>query len=368
MKLKIFSDRQYLLDGMEPDPMLYLFWSQPSGNYQYPWLGQYDRYMEVGSSFFEMVPLEEADLAIVPANWRTIRGDSWRSKVNKQAEDLSIQFAQKAEQAGKPVVVFFSGDCCDEEIPIKNVIVVRQGTYSYLRKPNDLIMPAFVEDLVEHYLGGKLPIRQKCKKPVVGFRGLVRKNSWKTRLKTVAYEGWMLSKYGRLGVPPYQGHILRAKALEILANSSLVDTNFVREDQLMFLIEGELEKKLKARYKFAENMAESDYILCCRGSANFSHRLIETLCCGRIPVFINTDCILPYDLMIDWKKYVVWVDEKELPQIAEKVAEFHNNLSSQEFVDLQHECRKLWEELLSVEGFFANLYRHFQVQMAAKLN
>jgi len=49
-----------------------------------------------------------------------------------------------------------------------------------------------------------------------------------------------------------------------------------------------------------------------------SYRLYEALCCGRIPVFIDTDCVLPYDFMIDWKKYFVWVDQSELPLIAEK--------------------------------------------------
>jgi hypothetical protein len=361
MKLKIFSNRQYLLDDMEAEPMLYLFWSQYTGKHQYPWLGQYDRYIESGSSFFEMVPLEEADFAIMPANWRTIRGDSWRTKVNKQAVDLGLQFAHKAEQAGKPVIVFFSGDCSDEEIPIKNALVFRQGVYGSKKKPNDFVLPSFCEDLVEHYLEDQLPIRQKGKKPVVGFCGLVTQNSWKTELKTLVYQGIMLSKNGRIGVPPYKGHILRAKALEILANSSAIDTNFVTRERSVFLIEGQLGQRLEVRFEFVKNMAESDYILCCRGSANCSTRLYETLCCGRIPVFINTDCVLPYDFAIDWKKYCVWVDENELPQIGEKIAEFHNNLSPQEFVDLQHECRRLWKEWLSPEGFFSNFYRHFQV-------
>jgi len=364
MKLKIFSEQKYLLDGMPPDPMLYPWWSNLlRNNHPYPWLGQYDRYIKNAFCYFDMVSLEEASFAVMPANWRTIRGDSWRTPVNQRAVDLGIQFAHKAEQAGKPVVVFFSGDCSDEEIPIKKALVFRQGVYSSKKKQNDFVLPSFCEDLVEHYLEGQLSVRQKGKKPVVGFCGLVRHNSWKTGLKTWVYQGMMLSKHGRIGVPPYKGHTLRAKALEILANSSEVNTNFVTRERLVFLIEGHLDQRLEARFEFVKNMAESDYILCCRGSANCSTRLYETLCCGRIPVFINTDCILPFDFAIDWKKYCVWVDEKELPRIGEKIAEFHNNLSPQEFVNLQHECRRLWQELLSPEGFYTNLYRHFQEGM-----
>jgi len=72
------------------------------------------------------------------------------------------------------------------------------------------------------------------------------------------------------------------------------------------------------RLEFLQNMIGSDYVFCCRGAGNFSYRLYEALCCGRIPVFIDTDCVLPYDFMIDWKKYFVWVDQSELPLIAEK--------------------------------------------------
>jgi len=89
--------------------------------------------------------------------------------------------------------------------------------------------------------------------------------------------------------------------------------------------------------------------------------LYETLSFGRIPIFINTDCVLPYDFAIDWKKYCVWVDESELPFIADKVADFHNALAPQEFEDLQYECRRMWEEWLSPEGFFDNFYRHLEM-------
>jgi hypothetical protein len=54
--------------------------------------------------------------------------------------------------------------------------------------------------------------------------------------------------------------------------------------------------------------------------------------------------------------------------IAEKIAEFHDNLSPQEFVDLQYECRKIWQERISPEGFFENLYRHLPLVMSAQGN
>ena len=85
-----------------------------------------------------------------------------------------------------------------------------------------------------------------------------------------------------------------------------------------------------------------------------------TLCCGRIPVFVDTDCVLPFHSEINWKEYCVWVDEKEVSRVGEIVAAFHDSLTNRQFLDLQRECRKLWEDYLSPEGFFGNLYKHFR--------
>lgn len=65
----------------------------------------------------------------------------------------------------------------------------------------------------------------------------------------------------------------------------------------------------------------SDYVLCARGG-DFSYRLYETLSYGRIPVFVDTDCVLPYDSEIKWKDYCVWVDEKEVNRIGERSRSF----------------------------------------------
>ncbi len=94
-------------------------------------------------------------------------------------------------------------------------------------------------------------------------------------------------------------------------------------------------------------MLESDYIVCVRGSGNYSIRLYETLCCGRIPVFVNTDCVLPYEFKLKWKDYCVWIEESEISSISEKIIEFHDQLSSKDFVDLQYECRRIWKQWLS---------------------
>ncbi len=77
------------------------------------------------------------------------------------------------------------------------------------------------------------------------------------------------------------------------------------------------------RQEYVHSMMESDYILCARGAGNFSRRLYEALSCGRIPVFVDTDCVLPYQSEINWKEYFVCG-----LRVGEKVAEFHGLLSA----------------------------------------
>ena len=98
-----------------------------------------------------------------------------------------------------------------------------------------------------------------------------------------------------------------------------------------------------------------------RGTGNFSMRFYETLCLGRIPIFVDTDCVLPYDFSLDWKQHCVWIDRSEIPFIAEKVADFHAALSPDDFIDLQRGNRELWEERLSTEGFYSHFYEHLGV-------
>ncbi|MDP2895370.1 MAG: exostosin family protein [bacterium] len=362
MKLKIFSDRRCLPEGIGHSVMLYPFWGKNPEDPRSPESGRFDRFVEKGSSFFEMSSLMDADFAVMPPPWeRVMQSDAARSLANS--------FAEKAKQVGKRLIIFFCSDS-DQDVSFENAVVFRTSLYHSKRKPNEFAMPAWSEDFVEKYLGAKLPVRPKREKPVVGFCGYA--HTLEVRLgrtvKDILRRGAGLARITKrtdaVSSKSAPGHVIRAKALRLLSRSPLVRTNFIIRHRFLggaLLPNGREDPVLmhRVRLEYVHNMVESDYILCARGAGNFSYRLYETLCCGRIPVFINTDCVLPYDVDIEWKKYCVWVDESELPLIAEKLANFHSNLSPQDFGHLQHECRRLWEQWLSPEGFFFNFYRHF---------
>jgi len=358
--MKIFSDKKYLPDGKNPPIILYPFWGKPPEDPIDPNCGRFDEYIRIGAELFQMTSIDEADVVIIPIPWAFALYDD-------KLMDLAMQLVEEANIAKKKVVIFFLSDM-DEAVPIKNSVIFRTSIYRSKRKNNEFAMPAWSQDFVKKYFNGQLPIRKKLAEPVVGFCGYAAplKKSIRYRARNILRWGAYHLKIGKSNVvPSKKGIVIRTKAMRILEKSHLVKTNFIIRDKFIggaFSADGteDLVFKQKIRMEYVQNMVGSDYILCVRGDGNYSYRLYETLSCGRIPIFIDTDCVLPYDFDIKWKKYCIWLDESEIHLIAEKVAEFHNNISDSDFIKLQHECRSLWKKWLSPEGFFSNFHRHFQ--------
>ncbi len=99
----------------------------------------------------------------------------------------------------------------------------------------------------------------------------------------------------------------------------------------------------------------NDYTLCIRGAGNFSYRLYETLAAGRIPLFINTQCVLPMEDRIDWKSHCVWVEESQMSEAGAILKAFHAALTPERFADLQRRNRELWERSLNSLDFYREL-------------
>lgn len=141
----------------------------------------------------------------------------------------------------------------------------------------------------------------------------------------------------------------RAVLLRYLENSTLVSTNFIYRNNYRAGAQTEKERT-QTTIEYYNNIANSDYVLCVRGAGNFSVRFYETLMTGKIPIFVNTDCLLPFENKINWKQHVVWVEWKDRKNIAQIVSDFHQQLSDEDFIQMQLNNRKLWKETLSVKG------------------
>lgn len=363
MKLKIFSDRDYLPNHLPATlkyvPILAPFWGAIPEDPKHFKAGRFDKFLERGLESIEMTDLAAADVAIFPAHWHLIKEDA-------AAYQLGLQFIEKATAAGKPVAIFSQGDWNSDDY-IENTLVFYTSSFQSTRKPHEFAMPEWTSDLVATNFDNRITIRERQVRPKVGFCGYAPPLGMPFGLKKL--KGYIRMAGDMLGLTTKfyhkNGHTNRVLALSNLAKNAGIETNFIIRDNFAFSSQAlaanpvdpeKLAQQL--RLEFCQNIIDSDYVVCCSGYENYSIRFYETLSLGRIPILVDTDCVLPYDREIDWKKYCVWVDESELSSLADKVIDFHSKLSAQEFIDLQHECRRIWEEWISPEGFFNNFARH----------
>jgi len=327
------------------------FWNNRSLEENIKIYGDFPKWLERVDS------LDKADAAVLPMHW----GYYQRS----HQERVGARFAEQARSANKPLVVFAPGDL-KPHVPFADAVIFGASLYRSKSKSHHFAHAAFLGDYVAQYLGNHMSPRVKGKKPVVGFCG--QASSTPVRLMGMWLRNVSLAVRDKLSVlpfevPPITPHILlRAKILKTLAQSDSVQTNFLIRDRYWGGAESVIKQpsqKGDLKREFINNIVNSDYTVCVRGSGNFSKRLYETLCCGRIPIFVNTDCVLPFDFKVDWKQYCVWIEEHEIPKIGEIVAAFHDTLSPKEFIELQHKCRMFWLRWLTLSGFYEHFGMHF---------
>jgi hypothetical protein len=344
-RIKIYSDLSLLNPGEEPVTMLYPFLKKDKKISLETFPTHLDTYSQLAEEFFNFCSVEESDIAVFPIPWEQV-------VVDKRKFEVFEIFYDKMQEYGIQIVLFFLSDS-DQPITIKNTIIFRTSLYQSSRKKNEFALPVWEENIIENFFSGNFQLRTKESQATLGFTGNAPDHSYFRDIynKTVSVLGIKNPNKGTFSD-------VRSKALKVFLKSDIIKTNFVIRKVFWGTQVNSLKKK-KEKLEFVTNMINSDYNLCARGQGNFSYRFYETLSCGRIPLFIDTDCVLPYDFEIDYKKYCVWVDQHELFQADKILNNFHKNISDEDFISLQRNCRRLWQDYLSPEGFFANFYKHF---------
>lgn len=224
---------------------------------------------------------------------------------------------------------------------------------------NEFILPGDVkQDLLNTFFKGNLILKEKEKKPKIGFDGIANYNPIKLVAiisKNFLYNiNYKIFKYPFEGDPVIPYLLKRKNILNFLQSSNKIENNFSIRDTFAI---GTIGKQTKARNEFINNIISSDYTLCYRGASNYSLRFYETLCLGRIPLFINTDCKLPFEDQINWREVCLWIEESELSQISEKILDYHYSLTESDFKEKQVYCRELWVKYCSKEGFYKKFYQ-----------
>jgi len=314
MVIRIFSDKRFLPPGFCCH-MLIPFWGQQkeAGD---PDADRFDQYIAKGSEIFRIESLLGADLAVYPAP------PTRNPAAFREFQEMTFP---------KPLAVFFNDDS-DEILEYREgTTVFRTSFYRSTRRPTEFAVPGWSMD------HGKFIERPWAPIPTVGFCGQV-----------------------------YPLDVRKA-ALDVLDADPRIAKRFIRRNQfwggwIASGRPGDVGKQV--RNEFLANIIDSDYILCARGGGNFSYRIYETMMSGRIPLLVDTDCVLPYEAEVEWRKLFPTVDKANIPQIGNALLDYHQGIGPRHFEERQREMRRLWEEWISPVGFFSNFHKHFKGVLA----
>jgi hypothetical protein len=293
-----------------------------------PEYSKFDKLNDEAGAAFEVVDIDDAQVLVYPY---------------RAAAGAEIEFVAEEARKRKIGCVFYSWGDQDEPLNVSYGTVYRHSMYSSTRLEHESAAPGFVCD-PQVELGLPVWPREKREAPRVGFCGYVS-NAVVRRMYEVM---------GRRDKA--EGLNLRARVLGALRRTTDIEPNFVMRQSFWAGAHGRLRKnhsrEFKPRAVFWNNVLNSDYTVCIRGAGNFSSRFYEVLAAGRVPLFINTRCVLPLEDEIDWKQHCVWVEEDQIEMAGEIVKEFHSSMTAEQYRLLQMSNRRLWETRLSPLGFY----------------
>lgn len=297
--------------------------------------------------------IEESDAVFLPM--------SLNYYIKYKKLGLVNNLISRAQKVNKVTYVWIDGD---HQILYDNpgCVFLKYSGYHSKSKPNEFILSGDVKkDLLIEHFNGDLVERKKNETPLIGFDGtaaypifrlggLILKNSI-----VMLIHHLLRTQY--VPDPVLPSLLQRKQILNKLEKMDEIDTNFNIRDSFAI---GTVGGNKEARIEYINNIINSDYTFCYRGAANYSLRFYETLCLGRIPLFINTDCKLPFEDQVNWRDVCIWVEESELPGIGDIILEFHHSMSPSQFIEKQVYCRELWLKYFSKEGFYNQFHSYLK--------
>ncbi len=307
---------------------------------------------------------EQADFFVFPINYEKLYGykEHEHKHYNYTAEEIESlrqklsAMVANAVKLEKKIILFYYYDPIDK-INVPNSIIFRTSLLKSKKDANEFALPAYTKDLrKQKKLTEKEFWLEKTDRPTIGFRGQAAPLKLPVKLAIKRTANQFLKKAGfnkQFNLYYNFGYLARRDALVSCLNNTKIKTDFT-----LTTLEQSWDP-VNGKMPFLNNVFQNQYNLCVSGHGNYSFRLYEILSAGRIPVFINTDCVLPFEEFNNWKKHVVWIEEKDASKADQLILDFHETIHPDDFIQIQKNNRLFWEENLSKKGFYQSLHQYF---------
>lgn len=259
-----------------------------------------------------------------------------------------LRFVKEAERHHRRTVVFGGGDL-EPVMPSESVILLHPGpTRGAQPRADALALPYLFTDRA-----GRDWSRPDARRPSVAFcgQGAIRPTVHLAQTVKRAAQHLQYRTRPHVVPPPFRGHIrLRAAAIDRLRRHPGIDDRFIVHDDYRAGVSSDADRA-RTQTQFDENLRSATYALCVRGTGNFSARFSEALSFGRIPLFVDTRCVLPLEWLIDWRSRCVWVDVEDLDTIGDRLVAAHPD-AIHDPLRSSKALREVWESHLTHKGFF----------------
>lgn len=323
-------------------PLLNPWWGNPFSESSLFTKQMFDTYSFDTECYTITDDIQTADIALAPYR------HNWLLQFDKA---LLAECVRVAQTANIPLLIDGSGDI-EHPVNIENAYVLRYGGYHFLPERGRIQIPPPADDLLERYRNGQFAVRKKGEeKPVVGFAGWANTSSvqyLRTFVKElpVRAHGVFDARYRACT----KGVLWRRKAIKILQKSPLVMFNLLARKSFSGNSKTANGDMRILREEMVDTILHSDYALDVRGDANDSTRLFEILSLGRIPVIVDTERNFPFSDKIDYSSFALIVDFRDIKKLPERIAEFHKNISSERFEQMQKNARDAFVHYFRIDA------------------
>lgn len=264
-----------------------------------------------------------------------------------------------AERYQKPIIIDATSDS-DTFLDIPTAHILRYGLYKSQKKAFETECPFWSNYRTKNGLNFLKIDSTKGKKPAVGFCGTTSsagklsnlvKFSIPTSLAQSALCKGKITRHIDIRVKEGISLKLREKAIALLAGDLRLDTYFDITNQYKTYYCQDKQNRLLLEKLFIENTSKCDYVLCIRGTGNYSGRLYMALSAGRIPVVLDTDVVIPYEERL----HIVKIPIHSLHKISDIILEHFENVTDTELKHMKLQNREIYNQLLAPEKFL----KHF---------
>jgi len=281
---------------------------------------KFPNYFRVATQLLTPTSLEACEAIIYP-HW-------WRSGIK---DDRYTKISALAKRHGKPLIVLSIEDfpVSRPKNPAKTpgILTFKPSLYASVLGPNEHAIPALRRDILKEAEAYKLQTKYRPKQkggPAIGFCGQSASAGVRVEVLNRFTASGLNTKFILQGT--FWGG---ARRRDIIQKTAKYHT---------------------ARKAYLKNILGTDFTVCVRGAGNWSIRFYECLSLGRVPILIDTDCVLPFPNKIDWDSLLIIIPRGKLKQ-AESIVRSRCKIADKQFIQWQKDCRAVWLEYLSLEGF-----------------